>query len=1343
MRATLRHMYSIIIVIVIALTALTTSAFGFCTRLAPGVQVTPMQSPGGPAGRLEKYQVQVTSQDTFDCASTTFFLKAVAPDLSWTAIFIETSHALSPGQSFTTTLQVTSPLGLGVGSYPVTVKAFNYANFQVETDLDVQYVVAPVPIPDFSISANPNSITVHQGLSGTSSISITPVLGFASAVTLSASGLPLGITASFNPPSISGNATSTATFAVAPSVATGNYTATITGTAGSLSHSTPVSITVDVAPQLTSITVQPVNPTIGLGSTIQFHAIGKYQDNSTQELTNNVTWSSSNTAVADVASGGLGTGKTAGTSTISAALNTISGNTVLTVSNSTGCAHTNPSLSITPTQTPQGHAGRLERFTVSLTNNDSLDCNNNSFLVFATAPLDPHTNAPEVGWTITFLATSFSLAPGQTGTTQMQVTSPANEPDGVYDITVNGVNWPIYTNAANTKVQYLVNATPSDFSLSAAPTALTVARGATGPVTITSSISGNFNSAVGLSVSGLPTGVTAAFDNPTIPVPGSGSAQLTFTVGASAPTGTSTVTVTGTGGSITRTTPVSLTVSATASTLTSITVTPVNISLNVGNTQQYRATGTYSDSSTSDITSQVAWTSSQPGFATIDATGKATAIATGSTSIVASMNTQNGTVTGSTGLTVNPIVVGCQTSSPGIDIDPQTSPSGAAGRLVKYLVTITDRDTTDCGLEGPHSFLLSLSAPAGWTAAFVTSEFHMMPGATATTELQVTSTANSPNGSYDIVITALNYHVFKTNTATATYVIGTTTAPDLAISVAPTSVSVQQGNSASVGVTSQVFGSFNNSVALSVSGVPSGVTATFTPSSIVAPGSGTSTLAFTAAANASTGPFNVTVTGVGGSLTRTANLALTVTSTSTATLTKIDVTPPNPSVMAGQTQAFKAMGTYSDNSIQEITNQVSWTSSNHDAATIDSTGLAHALAQGTTTIGAALGAINGSTTLTVTPTVTGCAHANPQVVVTPTQSPSGAAGRTESYSIAVTNMDTADCQPSKFLVSATPVAPSPANGWTINPTAPSLTLAPGATGTDTLQVTSPQNLDTGNWPLSVTVANWPIFTYVSTSTIQYLTAPDFALSASPSSVSVNQGTSKTITIGLLSSGGFNGTVALSASGFAAGGSGTFNPVSLSSGTSTLTLSATSNAAVGTYTVLVTGTSGSLTHSIPVSFEVKAVVPVLQSITVTPSNTSAMVGSNIQYHATGNYSNSSTQDLTTQVTWASSVTTVATIGAGGLANTVAAGTTTISATLGAISGSTALNVSTAPGGCTPANPSITITPAISPGGAAGRLVRYTVTVTNQDSAQCSGSQFILTTNNTPPPRASAQFCTRCK
>jgi hypothetical protein len=69
-----------------------------------------------------------------------------------------------------------------------------------------------------------------------------------------------------------------------------------------------------------------------------------------------------------------------------------------------------------------------------------------------------------------------------------------------------------------------------------------------------------------------------------------------------------------------------------------------------------------------------------------------------------------------------------------------------------------------------------------------------------------------------------------------------------------------------------------------------------------------------------------------------------------------------------------------------------------------------------------------------------------------------------------------------------------------------------------------------------------------------------------------------------------------------------------------------------------------------------------------------------FTATGTYSDKTTKDLTTQVTWASSKTAVATIsntaGSKGLATAVAMGTSTISAKLGSIMGSTVLTVTSA-------------------------------------------------------------------
>jgi hypothetical protein len=93
--------------------------------------------------------------------------------------------------------------------------------------------------------------------------------------------------------------------------------------------------------------------------------------------------------------------------------------------------------------------------------------------------------------------------------------------------------------------------------------------------------------------------------------------------------------------------------------------------------------------------------------------------------------------------------------------------------------------------------------------------------------------------------------------------------------------------------------------------------------------------------------------------------------------------------------------------------------------------------------------------------------------------------------------------------------------------------------------------------------------------------PDFSLGASPASVS-GSGSS---TISVTPSGGFSGTVNLSASGAPAGATATLNPTAVSSsGSSTLTLSPGS-AAAGTYAITVTGTSGSLSHATSVSWTI--------------------------------------------------------------------------------------------------------------------------------------------------------------
>ena len=100
---------------------------------------------------------------------------------------------------------------------------------------------------------------------------------------------------------------------------------------------------------------------------------------------------------------------------------------------------------------------------------------------------------------------------------------------------------------------------------------------------------------------------------------------------------------------------------------------------------------------------------------------------------------------------------------------------------------------------------------------------------------------------------------------------------DFSISSSPASISVTQGTIGTTTISTTISGSFNSAVALSASGLPSGATASFSPTSIAAPGSGSSTMTITVGSATVTGTYNVTVTGTGGGKTHTANVSLTVT----------------------------------------------------------------------------------------------------------------------------------------------------------------------------------------------------------------------------------------------------------------------------------------------------------------------------------------------------------------------------------------------------------------------------------------------------------------------------------
>src|SRR5207245_440174 len=98
---------------------------------------------------------------------------------------------------------------------------------------------------DFSISANPSTLSVIQGQGATSTISTAVVSGAAQTVTLSASGLPAGATATFSPSAVTAGGSSTLTMTTASSTPVASYSITVMGTGASASHATTISLAVN------------------------------------------------------------------------------------------------------------------------------------------------------------------------------------------------------------------------------------------------------------------------------------------------------------------------------------------------------------------------------------------------------------------------------------------------------------------------------------------------------------------------------------------------------------------------------------------------------------------------------------------------------------------------------------------------------------------------------------------------------------------------------------------------------------------------------------------------------------------------------------------------------------------------------------------------------------------------------------------------------------------------------------------------------------------------------------------------------------------------------------------
>ncbi len=122
------------------------------------------------------------------------------------------------------------------------------------------------PAGDYTLSASPTSLSVARSAKGTSTITVNPLNGFNASVSLSASGLPSGVTAAFNPSSTT--STSTLTLTASSTATLGTFTVTITGKSGASSHSTTLSLTVTPLPNFV-LAASPNSLSLARGGQIQ------------------------------------------------------------------------------------------------------------------------------------------------------------------------------------------------------------------------------------------------------------------------------------------------------------------------------------------------------------------------------------------------------------------------------------------------------------------------------------------------------------------------------------------------------------------------------------------------------------------------------------------------------------------------------------------------------------------------------------------------------------------------------------------------------------------------------------------------------------------------------------------------------------------------------------------------------------------------------------------------------------------------------------------------------------------------------------------------------------------
>jgi len=1066
------------------------------------------------------------------------------------------SGAIQPGGRYTHTFTTT-------GDYPYLLSGSPDITGLVQ-------VSEPQQPPDFDLGIAPVSQRVIQGQSVGYTLTLTGTHGFNTPVTLGVTGLPTGANASWQTNPLVPNGSSVLTITTLSNTPVGSYTVTINASGGGLSHTAQVTLQVDPAPSFT-LSVDPGIRTVAQGKNVGYtvavtalHGFSEAVSLAVADLPAGATvaWSHNplvptNTAVM----------------TITTALNTPTGDHSLNVRATGGDIVQQVAVTLTVTPHPD--------FVLSIEPEAQTTVQNESVAYTVhltsehnfTAPVSLSLEGLPTGSTATWSGNP--VAPS--GTTVLTITTTSQTPIGDHVLELTGVGDGL-THSASALLSVSLH---PGFTLAITPAEQSVFQGQLAVYATTITGLYDFTEPVQLTLSGLPAGVTAAIaPNPVTP---SGTAAITLTTALTAPLGTHALTLTGTGGGRSHNIPFTLVVTPhpdftigiqpptrTVTQAHSVTYTvalapehgfaaPVTLSVSglpSGATASWSANPNVPPA---NVTLTITAGSQTP-------TGNYTLLVTGTGGGFVHTTSAELSITLHDGFT--------------LAIAPDTR-SVPQGQRAVYTATVTGLyDFTE-----PVQLTLS-GLPAGVTAAIAPNP--VTPSGTAA--ITLTTALTAPLGTHALTLTGTGGG--RSHNIPFTLVV--TPHPDFTIGIQPPTRTVTQAHSVTYTVALAPEHGFAAPVTLSVSGLPSGATASWSANPNVPPAN--VTLTITAGSQTPTGNYTLLVTGTGGGFVHTTSAELSITLHDGFTLA---IDPDTRSVPQGQRAVYTATVT----GLYDFTEPVQLTLSGLPAGVLAVIAPNPVAPSGTAaiTLTTALTAPLGTHALTLAGTGGGRSHTSP-LTLTITPHPDFAmvaepiTGTVRQSRIATTLINIAALHgfaaPVTLTVSGLPNGVAP--DWSTNPIVPD--------GSSVLTLTTALTAPLGLYPLAITGSGGG-FVHTAPFTLTVLEHPDFVFSIAPPTQAITQGLSVTFTAQLTGDNDWSDPVLLELEDLPSGATASWsaNPV-VPDGTSTLTITPALSTPPGVYSLWAVADGGLISYTVPLTLTVLAIPEpdlVIEQITTAP------------------------------------------------------------------------------------------------------------------------------------------------